>query len=32
MLAAALAAFCHGCHGADVDDELFGGGWWVVGR
>jgi hypothetical protein len=31
VLAAALLALCHGCHGEDIDDELFGGGWWVAG-
>jgi hypothetical protein len=29
LILLALAAFCHGCHGEDVDDELFSQGWWV---
>jgi hypothetical protein len=27
-LLAGVLVVCHGCHG-DVDDELFGRGWWV---
>lgn len=26
---AGLLAVAHGCHGEDVDDELFGRGWWT---
>ena len=30
VIVATLLVFNHGCHGEDVDDELFSRGWWVT--